>query len=98
MSDTSKETLAKHAKGFRLIAEALRLEYGDDVRSAHEMLDIAATDVETLSVKIEDLKAALVAADELAKRVAQQQEGWPMRQDYVNSALDAYRKAKEALK
>lgn len=58
----------------------------------------AAGNTETYSnarriARVPDLEAALLAADELARRVHQQQEGWPMRADYIATALAAYRKA-----
>lgn len=43
--------------------------------------------------RVPDMEAALIAADELATRVQQQQDGWPMRTDYITDALAAYRKA-----
>ncbi len=43
--------------------------------------------------RVPDMEAALIAADELARRVQEQRDGVPMRTDYITKALAAYRAA-----
>lgn len=46
--------------------------------------------------RVPAMEEAILAAVELADRVGQQQDGVPMRPDYVSKALTAFRKALEA--